>query len=200
MSVVLFVFTILISFNSWSASAKRSPTPNYMPSGVCSFKSKSFELPTTDVRVYHVEVVTSRRGTGCLKGQTHGFWNKCDIRDKESDEGSDPSIDVIIKFRDNQRLKNIGNMIIPMSEIIELGWITDRKGNPKAITETIKRENIEIHGSNFHIVSKRNIKNLAEDKMNIEVLFYQPGDAEKNLKAKLLYQARCEVEITNKSY
>ncbi len=131
MSIVLFVFTILISFNSWSASAKRSPTPNYMPSGACSFKSKSFELPTTDVRVYHVEVVTSRRGTGCLKGQSHSFLNKCDIRDKESGEGSDPIVDVILKFRDNQKLKNQGIMVIPMTEILELGWITDRKGTHK---------------------------------------------------------------------
>ncbi len=200
MSIVLFVFTILISLNSWSASAKRSPTPNWMPSGVCSSKSKSFALPTTDVRVHHVEVVTSRRGTGCLKGQTHGFWNKCDIRDQESDEGSDPIVSVILKFRDKKKYKNLGIVVIPMIEILELGWITDRKGNFKSITETTKRENIEIQGSNFHLVSKRTIKNLAEDKMNLEVLFYQPGDVEKSVKAKLLYQVRCEVEITKKSY
>ncbi len=200
MSIALFVFTILFTFNSWSATAKRSPTPNWLPSGICSFKTKSFELPTTDIRVHHVEVMTSRRGTGCLKGQAHNFWSKCDIRNTESDEGSDPLVDLIIKFRDSKTLKNSDSMIIPMTEILELGWITDRKGTPQSITETTKRENVEIHGSKFHIVSKRNIRNLTEDKMNIEVLFYQPGNAEKSTKAKLLYQVRCDVEFTNKNY
>ena len=200
MVVRLFVFAVLFSINSWSATTKRSPTPNYLPSGVCSFKSKSFAIPKTDLRVYHFEVFNSGRGTGCMKGQTHSFWNKCDIRPGETEEGKDPSIEVVIKLRDAKTYQNADQLIIPMTQIVDLGWVTDRKGNAKSIIEVTKRENVEIGGYTLHLMAKRTIKNLAEDKMITELFFYLPGDKEKKIRSKLLYQARCETEITNKSY
>ena len=181
-------------------SAKRSPTPNFLPAGVCSFKSKPFAIPKTDIRVHHFEVFTSRQGTGCMKGQTHNFWNKCHIRSNETEEGSDPLVELHLKYRDSRTLKEVGTITIPMTEILELGWITDRKGNPKSITETLKRENIEILGTKLHIISKRMIKKLDEDKIITEVNFYLPGDKEKNIKNRFLYQARCESEFTNKNF
>lgn len=199
-NVGLFVFAIFLSFNSWSASTKRSPTPNFLPAGICSFKTKSFAIPKTDLRVSHFEIFNSGRGTGCLKGQTNSFWNKCDLRPGETEAGKDPSIDVIIKLRDSKTYRDLDQVIVPMTEIVDLGWVTDRKGNAKSIIEVTKRENVELGGYTLHLLAKRTIKNLAEDKMVTELYFYLPGDKEKKVRSKLLYQARCESEITNKSY
>ena len=200
MRAILLYVMLSLSLNSWSAVANRLPTPNYMPSGVCSFKSKSFNIPKTDIRIYHVEVFTSARGTGCLKGQTHSFWDKCDIRPNETDEGSNPQITLLLKLRDNQTLQNTDQLMIPMTDIVDLGWVTDRKGNYKSIIETVKRKDVEILGSHLNIVTKRTIKNLNENKLQTEVLFYSMANPEKKIKSRLLYQARCESEITDRSY
>jgi len=171
-----------------------------MPSGICSFKANSFEIPKTDLRISYFEVFNSRRGTGCLKGQTNSIWNKCDLRNGETEEGSDPQIDVVIKLRDPKTLRNTDQLIIPMTEIVELGWVTDRKGNAKSIIETSKRKDVEIGTYKLHLVAKRTIKNLSEDKIITELNFYLPGDAEKKTRTKLLYQARCESDFTNKNF
>lgn len=198
--VVLFVSAIFLSLNSWSANAKRSPTPNYLPSGICSFKTKSFGIPQTDLRVSHFEVFTAGRGTGCMRGESHHLWSKCDIRPGETEEGRDPEIDVIIKLRDSKTYSDADQLVIPMTEIVQLGWVTDRKGNPKSITETTKRQNVEIGGYKLHLLAKRTIKNLSEPKLVTELNFYLPGDVNKKIRAKLLYQARCETDYSNQNY
>jgi hypothetical protein len=198
--VVVFLLTLIASLNSWSASSKQRPTPNYLPSGTCNFKSKSFLVPKTNIRVWQFEVFTLQRGTGCLKGQTNALWNRCDLRNGETESGSEPIINVILRLRNPDTLKNTDIITIPMTEIVQLGWVTDRNGNPTSIIETTKRANIEIAGSLVHLVAKRTIKKLDEDKVMTELLFYSPADALKKVRPKLLYQARCESEITRKSY
>lgn len=193
MKTVLIILSTLISLNSWSASPKRSPTPNYLPAGVCNFQTKSLVVPNTDIRISRFEVFTSRRGTGCLRGQKESFWNKCDIRKDETAEGSDPTVELILKFKNSQNYKDGGQLIFQMSELAELGWMTDRKGNPKSIIETTKRRDVEIKGLNFNIIAKRQIKNLSENKIVTELFLYLP---DQNNKSRLVLQASCESDIT----
>ncbi len=199
MKAIFILFPVLLSLNSWSA-AKQRPTANFLPAGKCSFRSNAFPIPTTEVLVSGFEVYTNRRGTGCMKGQTHTIWKKCDIRPNETEDGTAPLTTVILKIRDAKTLKDLNVLTIPMTKLVDLYWKTDRKGNPYAIHEISIRENTDIEGVKIYMVAKRTIKNVNEDIISTELSFYQPGDKDEKIRSKLLYKASCDAEFTDKSY
>lgn len=168
MKTILLILSIVISFNSWSASAKRSPTPQYLPAGICDFKTKSLAIPGTDFRISRFEVFTSRRGPN-------------------------PSIQTVLKFKKNDKYIDAGQLIFQMPEMLELDWIADQLGNPEEIYETTRRRNVDLMGQSFDVVAKRQIKNLNVNKIVTEILFYsanEQGDL------SLALQASCESDIT----
>ena len=195
--VVLLLFTALLSLNSWSQSAKRSPTLNYMPVGSCSIKTKPLYLPNTDTRIRFVEAFTIRRGTGCKVGEAHSFWKKCDIRDNETEAGSEPETSVNLKFRNDKSGRNDSLIMFSMTKAPERQATFDRLGNPIGLYETTTRENVEIDDQIVNVVVKRQIPKLSDSKIVTEIQVFSVANKETKTKSKLLVKGKCESEIKN---
>lgn len=196
--VVLLLFTALLSLNSWSQSAKRSPTLNWMPVGSCAFKDKPLYIPNTDTRIRFVEAFTIRRGTGCKVGETNTFWKKCDLRDGETEAGSEPETSINLKYRNDKSGRQDSLIMFSMTKSPERQATFDRLGNPIGLYETTTRENVEIDDQVVNIVVKRQIPKLSEPKIITEIQVFSVANKETKTRSKLLVKGKCESEI--KSY
>ena len=143
-------------------------TPQKVPDVKCVYKSNSLELPGSRFRISHFEVWTIRSGN----------------KDRE------PSITGFLKLRDKDTLKNVESTMIPMTNL-SAGFITDRFGSPKSVTDTVIRKNIDIGGAEFHLVFKRTVHDVystEEPTVFGEMVLYKVADKSIALQASCTYQ------------
>lgn len=205
----LLIFSILLgSLSVWANQAvepkpaavnKRVPSLNWLPEGRCKLK-KTIQVPGTQIHLTEFQIFTIRRGTGCKAGQSSTWWKKCDIRDGETDAGSDPATDVVIWYRDPDNYKRKYNIVFTMLKEVERRAFVDRHGNYLGFYETTARENLNMEPDVIHVVAKRQIPKASENKIVAELQIFKPGDKEKGIRSKLLHRERCEMEFTDKSF
>lgn len=143
-------------------------TPQKVPDVKCVYNSPSLDLPGSRFRIYQFEVWTLRSGN----------------KDRE------PSITGFLKFRDKDTLKNVENTTIPMT-LLSTGFISDRFGTPRAVTDTVIRKNIDIGGAEFHLVFKRTVNDVystEEPKVFGEMVLYNASNKSIALQASCTYQ------------
>jgi hypothetical protein len=143
-------------------------TPQKVPDAKCFYKSKTLELPGSRFQISQFEVWTIRSGN------------------KERE----PSITGYLKLLDKVTLKNTESIMIPMTNLTS-GFITDRLGNPKSVTDTVIRRNVDIGGAEFHLVFKRTVNDvdsLEEPTVQAEMLLYKASDKSLALQASCTYQ------------
>ncbi len=143
-------------------------TPQKVPDAKCIYKSTSLDLPGSRYRISQFEVWTIRSGN----------------KDRE------PSITGFLKLRDKDTLKNVESTMIPMTNL-SAGFITDRFGVPKSVTDTVIRKNIDIGGAEFHLVFKRTVNDVystEEPTVFGEMVLYKASDKSIALQASCSYQ------------
>lgn len=142
-------------------------TPNNIPNTKCKTRDGSLELPGSPYEISQFEIWTLISGN----------------MDRE------PNIVAMIKLRERKTLNDVANMTIPV-KALEQGWVTDRLGHPKAITETTYRKNLDIDGTEFSLVFKRNIPHLDKPMIHAEAIVYSTGE-----NPTVLSHARCTIKL-----